>query len=143
MKHFLRTYLPSSSIAFTFVILLNAARFMILGVYSYTISSSFILQLTALIIAIQLISVVCDHLPFRTKKSYFAAFFVMEYLMILVASYVWYGYTFTADSFFHTTFIAVFIAILIDRYFAAVQRHEADEINRLLQANEKKEEQIL
>lgn len=142
MKRLLRTYLPSSSIAFTVVILFNAVYNLVFW-NQHAIASSFILQLAGLILLIQLISAACDRIPFQTKRGYSAVFFTLEYLVILAASFLWNRPSMTAGNFLYTTLLFLFIAFLIDRYFAAVHRHEADEINRLLQADEQKKERPL
>ena len=136
MKRLLRTYLPSSAIAFTIVILFNAVYNLILG-NNYALSGVFVLELTGLIIFIQLISVVCDHIPFQSERAYKIA---AEYAIVIIAGFVLNWTVLTISNFLYTSLLCVFIAVLIDRYFSAVHRHEADEINRLL-SQDKKEEQ--
>ena len=138
MKRLLRTYLPSSAIAFTIVILFNAVYNLILG-NNYALSGVFVLELTGLIIFIQLISVVCDHIPFQSERAYQITFFAAEYAIIIIASFVLNWTVLTI--FLYTSLLCVCIAVLIDRYFSAVHRHEADEINRLILSQDKKEEQ--
>lgn len=141
MKRLLRTYLPSSAIAFTIVILFNAVYNLILG-NNYALSGVFVLELTGLIIFIQLISVVCDHIPFQSERAYQITFFAAEYAtIIIIASFVLNWTVPTISSFLYTSLLCVFIAVLIDRYFSAIHRHEADEINRLILSQDKKEEQ--
>lgn len=140
MKRLLRTYLPSSAIAFTIVILFNAVYNLILG-NNYALSGVFVLELTGLIIFIQLISVVFDHIPFQSERAYQITFFAAEYAIIIIASFVLNWTVLTISSFLYTSLLCVFIAVLIDRYFSAVHRHEADEINRLILSQDKKEEQ--
>ena len=139
MKRLLRTYLPSSTIAFTIVILFNAGYNLILG-NNYALSGVFVLELTGLIIFIQLISVVCDHIPFQSERAYQITFFAAEYAIVIIAGFVLNWTVLTISNFLYTSLLCVFIAVLIDRYFSAVHRHEADEINRLL-SQDKKEEQ--
>ena len=140
MKRFLRTYLPSSAIAFTIVILFNAIYNLILG-NNYALSGVFVLELTGLIIFIQLVSVVYDHIPFQSERAYKTTFFAAEYAIVIIASFVLNWTVLTISSFLYTSLLCVFIAVLIDRYFSAVHRHEADEINRLILSQDKKEEQ--
>ena len=139
MKRLLRTYLPSSAIAFTIVILFNAVYNLILG-NNYALSGVFVLEPTGLIIFIQLISVVCDHIPFQSERAYQITFFAAEYAIVIIAGFVLNWTVLTISNFLYTSLLCVFIAVLIDRYFTAVHRHEADEINRLL-SQDKKEEQ--
>ena len=139
MKRLLRTYLPSSAIAFTIVILFNAVYNLFLG-NNYALSGVFVLELTGLIIFIQLISVVCDHIPFQSERAYLITFFAAEYAIVIIAGFVLNWTVLTISNFLYTSLLCVFIAVLIDRYFSAVHRHEADEINRLL-SQDKKEEQ--
>ena len=134
MKRLLRTYLPSSAI-----ILFNAVYNLILG-NNYALSGVFVLELTGLIIFIQLISVVCDHIPFQSERAYQITFFAAEYAIVIIAGFVLNWTVLTISNFLYTSLLCVFIAVLIDRYFSAVHRHEADEINRLL-SQDKKEEQ--
>ena len=140
MKRLLRTYLPSSAIAFTIVILFNAIYNLILG-NNYALSGVFVLELTGLIIFIQLVSVVYDHIPFQSERAYKTTFFAAEYAIVIIASFVLNWTVLTISSFLYTSLLCVFIAFLIDRYFSAVHRHEADEINRLILSQDKKEEQ--
>lgn len=139
MKRLLRTCLPSSAIAFTIVILFNAVYNLFLG-NNYALSGVFVLELTGLIIFIQLISVVCDHIPFQSERAYQITFFAAEYAIVIIAGFVLNWTVLTISNFLYTSLLCVFIAVLIDRYFSAVHRHEADEINRLL-SQDKKEEQ--
>ena len=140
MKRLLRTYLPSSAIAFTIVILFNAVYNLILG-NNYALSGVFVLELTGLIIFIQLISVVCDHIPFQSERAYQITFFAAEYAIVIIAGFVLNWTVLTISNFLYTSLLCVFIAVLIDRYFSAIHRHEADEINRLILSQDKKEEQ--
>lgn len=140
MKRFLRTYLPSSAIAFTIVILFNAIYNLILG-NNYALSGVFVLELTGLIIFIQLVSVVYDHIPFQSERAYKTTFFAAEYAIVIIASFVLNWTVLTISSFLYTSLLCVFIAFLIDRYFSAVHRHEADEINHLILSQDKKGEQ--
>ena len=139
MKRLLRTYLPSSAIAFTIVILFNAVYNLILG-NNYALSGVFVLELTGLIIFIQLISVVCGLIPFQSERAYQITFFAAEYAIVIIAGFVLNWTVLTSSNCLYTSLLCVFIAVLIDRYFSAVHRHEADEINRLL-SQDKKEEQ--
>ncbi|WP_373263814.1 DUF3021 domain-containing protein [Hungatella hathewayi] len=139
MKRLLRIYLPSSAIAFTIVILFNVTYNLILG-NNYTLSSVFVLELAGLIIFIQLISVVCDHIPFQSEKAYQITFFAAEYAIVLTASVVLNWAALTISNFLYTSLLCVFIVVLIDRYFTAVHRHEADEINRLLSLDKEEEQ---
>lgn len=140
MKRFLRTYLPSSAIAFTIVILFNAIYNLILG-NNYALSGVFVLELTGLIIFVQLVSVVYDHIPFQSERAYKTTFFAAEYAIVIIASFVLNWTVLTISSFLYTSLLCVFIAFLIDRYFSAVHRHEADEINILILSQDKKGEQ--
>lgn len=67
MKRLLRTYLPSSAIAFTIVILFSVIFNLILGKHD-ALSSIFVLELAGLILLIQFVSAVCDRIPFQSKK---------------------------------------------------------------------------
>lgn len=135
MKRFLRSYLPSSAIAFTAVILFNVFYNMLLGFHG-SISSAFILQLTGLIAFIQLLSLVLDHIHFRSRTAYTITFYTVEYAAVLAASFLLNWVDITITNFLYTTLLCAFIALVIDRYFHAVYQHEADEINRLLHENE-------
>ena len=69
MKRLLRTYLPSSAIAFTIVILFSVIFNLILRKHD-ALSSIFVLELAGLILLIQFVSAVCDRIPFQSKKAY-------------------------------------------------------------------------
>ena len=141
MKRLLRTYLPSSAIAFTIVILFSVIFNLILRKHD-ALSSIFVLELAGLILLIQFVSAVCDRIPFQSKKAYQITFYALEYVIVLIAGFLLNWAAFTISSFLYTTLLWLFIAFLIDRYFTAVHRHEAEEINRLILSQNKKEEQI-
>lgn len=135
MQRFLRSYLPSSAIAFTVVILFNVLYNLLLG-REGSISSLFILQLIGLIAVIQLLSLAFDHIHFRSQAAWDIAFYAAEYAVILAASILVNWIKFTFADFLCTTLVSAFIALAVNRYFHAVYQHEADEINRLLRENE-------
>ena len=81
-------------------------------------------------------------LAYLSKKAYQITFYALEYVIVLIAGFLLNWAAFTISSFLYTTLLWLFIAFLIDRYFTAVHRHEAEEINRLILSQNQKEEQI-
>ena len=112
MKRLLRTYLPSSAIAFTIVILFSVIFNLILRKHD-ALSSIFVLELAGLILLIQFVSAVCDRIPFQSQKAYQITFYALEYVIVLIAGFLLNWAAFTISSFLYTTLLWLFIAFLI------------------------------
>ena len=86
MNRLLRTYLPSSAIAFTIVILFNAVYNTVLG-NNYALSGVFVLEPQAYHFHTAHISRVRSN-PFQSERAHQITFFAAEYAIVIIAGFV-------------------------------------------------------
>lgn len=132
MEKIRKVYIPSTTIAFTLVVLWTSAGNVMNGIKNngYGI---FILQLFVYLIAAQACDILLSKIEFKSYLSYFLTEAGIFYGIMLLFAYFGKWFPFQIKNLVGTTVMFFAVCVYVHYYFYKIRKAEADEINRLLE----------
>lgn len=130
MKRILKAYIPSACITFSLTILITCLINLLQG--NIGIYYSWVLQVFAFIVIVDVIDYALGNVDFYSYSTYFITELILTYIAMLLFGYFCNWFSFTIHSLTVISLIFLIVYSCVHSYFYKMSRIQAEEINNLL-----------